>query len=145
MLSENPGGADLFLLHCLSWFPRAAGPVIQVFAVINQRLSINFPWLVDARSTCASSNWFKSACNSERGTFYVVSVKTLKLLRSSRFMDGKGARLMSSPWKLLVSGENRTGSFVVINSVGKTDSHSCLPLPLRCEIAIPLTADSLLC
>ena len=144
MLSENPGGADLFLLHCLSWFTRAAVPLIQVFAVINQRLSINFPWLVDARSTFASSNWFKSTCNSERGTFYVVSVKTLKLLLSVRFMDGEGAKLMSSPWKLLVSGENRAGSFVVINSFRKTDSHSCLPLPLRWEIAIPLTADSLL-
>jgi hypothetical protein len=33
----------------------------------------------------------------QRGTFYVVSVKTLKLLLSSRFMDGEAAKVMSLP------------------------------------------------
>lgn len=73
----------------------------------------------------------------QRETFHVVSVKTLKLLLSSRFMDGEAAKVMSSLWKLLVSREIRTGNFVVINSFTRTHSCSCLPLPLRCEITVP--------
>lgn len=113
-------------------------PLIQVFAVINHRASqstftgllmqeVHLPQAIGLRALVI-----------QRGTFYVVSVKTLKLLLSSQFMDGERAKVMSSLWKLLVLGETRTGKCAVIISFRKTCSHSCLPLHLRWKIAIPL-------
>lgn len=71
------------------------------------------------------------ALTIQRGIFYVVSVKTLKLLLSLKFMDGEG----NPTYELLVeiTGVMRdgTGNFAVINTCRKEHFHSCLPLHLN--------------